>query len=131
MPDVQSQSTTTWLVEQYLIDQLRRRGPLSRTELAASTGLARTTIVNALQTLTQRGVVAELADSTDRARPVGRPAALISLTGPDDVVVLELGRRTSTLSTRADTELRQALLPLTFRSDLEEIADTVGAELAG
>ena len=129
MPDVQVPSTSTWLVEQYLIEQLRRRGPLSRAELATLTGLARTTVVNTLQSLMQRGVLAERTDTARRTRGVGRPATLIELTDPDDVVVLELARRGSTLSLRTDGELRRIPLELTFRSELGEIGALLRREL--
>lgn len=128
MPDAQP-STSAWLVEQYLIDQLRRNGPLSRGELGTRTGLARTTVVNTMQGLIQRGIVGELADSTDRARPVGRPAVLLTLTDPADVVVLELARRGSVLSLRVDGRLELATLPITFTSELEEIGQVLTAEL--
>ncbi len=125
MPDAPSSSTSSWLVEQYLIDQLRRHGPLSRGELGARTGLARTTVVNTMAGLIQRGIVGELADTVERARPVGRPAVLLALTDPTDVVVLELARRGSGLSLRVDGELELVSLPITFHSELEEIGSAV------
>ena len=130
MSDLQPTSTSSWLIEQHLLDQLRRSGPLSRGELVARTGLARTTVVNTLQGLAHRGVVGELAEPSDRTRSVGRPAVLVTLADPADVAVLELARRGSTLSVRAGGRLERAVLGVTFRSELAEIGEAVSAELA-
>ena len=62
-----------------VIDALRRSGIATRSELAHSTGLSRTTIATLLGDLQARGLVVETADGDGRPGGRGRPPALLRL----------------------------------------------------
>ena len=62
-----------------VIDALRHRGTATRSELARSTGLSRTTIATLLADLQSRGLVVETAEVESRAGGRGRPPALLRL----------------------------------------------------
>jgi predicted NBD/HSP70 family sugar kinase len=60
-----------------VLDALRRHGSMSRTELARTTGLSRTTVISIVEELAERDHIAVGERRADRA--MGRPAAEISL----------------------------------------------------
>src|SRR5919197_996389 len=62
-----------------VIDALRRSGTATRSELARSTGLSRTTIATLLTDLQARGLVVESEDGEGRPGGRGRPPALLRL----------------------------------------------------
>lgn len=57
---------------------LRRRGPLSRAQIAQETGLSRGTVATVLAALVERGIACEAPDRV-RSGSLGRPAALVRL----------------------------------------------------
>ena len=62
-----------------LVDALRRSGTATRSELARSTGLSRTTVATLLSDLQGRGLVVETAVGEARGGGRGRPPALLRL----------------------------------------------------
>ncbi|GGT96067.1 ROK family transcriptional regulator [Actinomadura citrea] len=65
--------------EERILALLRARGPLSRAEIARSSGLSRSTLSEIVSALLERGaVVTATAEATGRRSP-GRPAELVTL----------------------------------------------------
>ena len=65
-----------------VVEVLRRRGKVSRAEIARDTGLSRSTVSSLVQDLLSEGLVVEqLGDPSDsnRARANGRPPVLLAL----------------------------------------------------
>lgn len=73
------------LADRLILDMLRRHGDLERTELAALTGLARSTLTDALARLRGHGLVEEGAADASRGRR-GRPATVARLARAAGVV---------------------------------------------
>jgi predicted NBD/HSP70 family sugar kinase len=57
-----------------VLDALRRHGPLSRSQVAAATGLSNATLTAIAAELVGDGILVELAESTPGAKSRGRPA---------------------------------------------------------
>jgi len=85
---------TTSAVRQHnlatLLERLHRRGPASRSELGAGTGISRSTVADLVQELVARGLASEEGNAA-RSGP-GRPSPVVSVR-PEGAVVLaaELG----------------------------------------
>ncbi len=62
-----------------IVDELRRRGTATRGELAAATGLSRTTVTTLVTELQAHGIVAEDGIADGARSPRGRPAMLLRL----------------------------------------------------
>jgi predicted NBD/HSP70 family sugar kinase len=76
-----------------IVDELRRCGTASRSELARLTGLSRTTVASLVDELRERGLVVEYAREARPAGP-GRPAALLRLDASAGAVVgVDFGHR--------------------------------------
>ncbi|MGH7447353.1 MAG: winged helix-turn-helix transcriptional regulator, partial [Longimicrobiales bacterium] len=79
--------------EELVLGLLRKHGPLSRSALAAQSGLSRTTLHDILAVLTASGaVVTVVRDDAPRGR--GRPAEMLTL-NPDagQVIGIDFARR--------------------------------------
>ncbi|HEV7208299.1 MAG TPA: ROK family transcriptional regulator [Mycobacteriales bacterium] len=74
-----------------VLDVLRGRGPLTRSELAETTGLSRSTISGLVSDLRRRGLVDDRPEPGSRTG--GRPATLVTLLPPAGVAVgVDIGR---------------------------------------
>ena len=61
-----------------VVDVLRRRGTVSRADIARETGLSRTTVSSIVGTMQRDGLIAELAPDRDRVGEGGRPPILLT-----------------------------------------------------
>ena len=78
-----------------VIAALRRHGELDRTQLAQLSGLARSTISDAISRLSREGIIVENLARWSAAGKLGRPPAVLSLAAPVGVVgVLALSHGT-------------------------------------
>jgi predicted NBD/HSP70 family sugar kinase len=78
---------------QLLLDVLRARGPLTRADLGAATGLSRTTVSGLLAGLRRLGLVDDAPDSAGQPTG-GRPATLVTFGRDAGLAVgVDLGRR--------------------------------------
>ncbi len=80
----------------YLLDLIRRRSPMTRAELAMSTGLARSTIAQRVDALIAEGLVAEVGEAESTG---GRPPAMLGFNAASGIVlVADLGATHSRLA---------------------------------
>jgi predicted NBD/HSP70 family sugar kinase len=77
MREIGSLGTLRELNRLRVVDELRRHGTASRSELARLTGLSRTTVATVVSDLQSRGLVVEVGDTMQSAR--GRPPVLLRL----------------------------------------------------
>jgi predicted NBD/HSP70 family sugar kinase len=61
-----------------VVDVLRRRGTVSRADIARETGLSRTTVSSIVGTMQRDGLIAELAPDRERVGEGGRPPILLT-----------------------------------------------------
>ena len=61
-----------------VVDVLRRRGTVSRADIARETGLSRTTVSSIVGTMQRDGLIAEAAPDRERAGEGGRPPILLT-----------------------------------------------------
>jgi predicted NBD/HSP70 family sugar kinase len=80
----------------YLLDLIRRRSPITRAELASSTGLARSTIAQRVDSLITEGLVAEVGEAVSTG---GRPPTTLGFNAASGIVLAaDLGATHSRLA---------------------------------
>lgn len=80
----------------YLLDLIRRRSPITRAELASTTGLARSTIAQRVDALIAEGLVGEVGEAVSTG---GRPPTMLGFNAESGVVlVADLGATHSRLA---------------------------------